>query len=228
MQANKLAISLKRTSTQDTACTTHPAWQPPSSPNLLSTHPPTHALSCLPRTSSFLLVYLQLPKNTIKLFATPSCSSSSSSSSCSCCSCWCLYFVPFCLPIVPFCSIVCLRRMNAVCFECAFFLSFFCGKFGLCWRYVSNKSAQWSWESTLGSQAACTHTHTHTLLLFLCSATKGQAALPPICILFSLQFNVFHPNLGISIKFNICRLNSIPFKLHAMQCHSIFCIWNET
>jgi hypothetical protein len=125
------------------------------------------------------------------------------------------------LRIVPFCSIVCLRRMNAVCFECAFFLSFVenldCAGDTCQTRALSEVESR---HLDL-RQPAHTHTHTHTLslLLFLCSATNGQAALPPIYILFSLQFNVFHPNLGISIKFNICRLNSIPFKLHAMQCN---------
>jgi hypothetical protein len=54
-------------------------------PTSAHTHQPTHSI-VYPQQSSFLLVYLQLPKNTIKLFPTPSCSSSSSSS-CSCCAC---------------------------------------------------------------------------------------------------------------------------------------------
>jgi hypothetical protein len=139
MQANKLAISLKRTSTQDTACTTHPAWQPLSSPNR-STHPPTHALSCLPRTSSFLLVYLQIPqkhyqtlRNTILLIIIITIILFS----------LLLLVFTFCSVLFANCSIlksiVCSQRMRFALSVLSFFLLW---KIGLCCRYVANKSAQ--------------------------------------------------------------------------------------
>jgi hypothetical protein len=85
-----------------------------------------------------------------------------------------------------------LFTTNAVCYECAFFL------FWKIWIVLAIRGKQERSVKLRVDTWISGSLHTHTLLLLLCSATKGQAALPPICILFSLQFNLYKIELNLN------------------------------
>jgi hypothetical protein len=138
--------------------------------------------------------------------------------------------------LFPNCSICfCLRRIRFALSV----RSFICGKLGLWWRYVANKSAQWSWESTLGSQEACTHALSSSSSSSaqpqkgkrLCHQFASYFVFNSIWIKLSwiwILFNVFNPNLGISIKFNVwaIQFDSIQVACNAMSFNIFHLKWN--